>query len=319
MLLLLACAGTDDTAGWDTTAPATDTTFEARDLGGAFDADALEAHVTYLASEELEGREAGSAGDLLAVTHIAEALADAGFEPVDGAWEHAFVDSEGTDSLNVLGVLWGADEDVGHEIVVVGAHHDHLGVDRGGTMYPGANDDASGVALVLGLADAFGSGDAPDRTLVLAAFGSEEVNMDGSAAFLDDPPEDLPVADVVHYVNLDMVGAYDVYEVLYALDAVAGTVARRVVDDAAEGSSLNVDRDEYGELADSVNFCAAGIPEVFFFTEDPQCYHEPCDTADRVDYDVMSEVGALVAGVVDRLTDASVELASQRAEGCPVR
>ena len=218
MWLLLACTSGKDSGGGETGAP--DAT---RDLGDAFAADTLEGYVTYLASEELAGREAGSEGDLLGVAYIEAAFDAAGFEPLDGGWEQPFVDSAGTDSINVLGVRWGASD----EIVIVGAHHDHLGV-RGGEIFPGANDDASGVAVLLGLAEAFGSGATPDRTLVLAAWGSEEVEIDGSRAYTEDPPADLPLADTVHYVNLDMLGTYDAYEVIYALDAVRGTVAHRV-------------------------------------------------------------------------------------------
>lgn len=309
MLLLLACTNGKDSGGADSAAPA-------RDFGDAFDASTLEAHVRYLASDDLEGREAGSEGDLLGVAYIAEALEAAGFEPVSGAWEWPFVDSAGTNSVNVLGVRWGADPDVGDEVVVVGAHHDHLGVGRGGEIYAGANDNASGVAVLLGLAEVFGA-EAPDRTLVLASWGSEEVNLDGSLAYVEDPPAELPLADTVYYVNLDMLGTYGGYGVLYALDAVRGSVGRRVVSTASARSRLYIDVDELGELSDSVNFCDAGVPEVFFFTEDPACYHEPCDTADRLDYDDLADVGTVVGDVVDQLTRASLDLATERAAGCP--
>lgn len=310
MFVLLACADPSDTG--DTS----DTGLPSVDLGDAFAASTLEAHVQYLASEALAGRKAGSEGDLLGVQYIVDALDAAGFEPVHGAWEWPFVDSEGTDSVNVLGVRWGSDPDVGSEIVVIGSHHDHLG-QRGSEIWPGANDDASGVAVMLGLAEAFGGGDAPDRTVVLASWGSEEVNIDGSRAYVDAPPAELPLADTVHYVNLDMVGTYDAYETLYALDAVHGSVARRVVNAAAADSPLVVDVRELGELSDSESFCDVGVPDVFFFTEDPDCYHEPCDTADRLDYDDLSAVGALVGQVVGSLTSATLDLATQRADGCP--
>ena len=101
MWLLLACTSGKDSGGGETGAP--DAT---RDLGDAFAADTLEGYVTYLASEELAGREAGSEGDLLGVAYIEAAFDAAGFEPLDGGWEQPFVDSAGTDSINVLGVRW---------------------------------------------------------------------------------------------------------------------------------------------------------------------------------------------------------------------
>lgn len=321
MLFLLACAGAPDSGAFESGTPdsgAEDTATTPRSRELAFAAEVLQEHVSFLASDELAGREAGSEGDLLAVAYIEDALDAAGWVPPDGGWEQPFVDSGGTDSLNVLGVRWGADPEVGDEIVIVGAHHDHLGLRGDGSVFAGANDNASGVAVLLGLADAFGSGEAPDRTLVLASWGSEEVEIDGSRAYLEDPPADLPLADTVFYVNLDMVGTYDGYGILYALDAARGTVAREVTSAAAGDSRLEVDLSELGELSDSVNFCEAEIPEVFFFTEDPDCYHRPCDTADRLDYDDLSAVGELVAAVVDQLVRADLDLAGPRAEGCPV-
>lgn len=312
-LLVLACTGAKDSDSFDTASAA-----ELRTFDDAFDADVLEDHVTYLASDELAGREAGSEGDALTVDYIQDALERAGFEASSAGWRQTFVDSEGTESLNVLGVRWGADPRVGDEIVIVGAHHDHLGQRGDGDVYAGANDNASGVAVLLGLAEAFGAGEALDRTLVLGSWGSEEVNLDGSLAYVEDPPVDLPLADTVFYVNLDMVGTYDIYETLYALDAARGTVAREVVSVAAEDSALYVDMRYEGELSDSVNFCEAGVPEVFFWTEDPDCYHQTCDTADRLDYDDLSEVGWLVGDVLDQLLSAELELADSRAEGCPI-
>jgi len=313
LLLALACTGSPGANSADTASVA-----EPRAYGAAFDADLLEAHVRALASEELAGRKAGSEGDALAVAYVQEALEAAGFEAPEGGWQQPFVDSKGTDSLNVLGVRRGADARVGDEIVIVGAHHDHLGQRRDGSYFPGANDNASGMAVLLGLAEAFGAGQALDRTLVLGSWGSEEVNLDGSRVYVENPPSDLPIDDTVFYVNLDMVGAYEARGTLYALDAARGTVAREVVSAAAANSPLHVDMRYLGELSDSVNFCEAGVPEVFFWTDDPDCYHQTCDTADRLDYDDLSEVGWLVGDVLGRLLGADLDLAGPRAEGCPV-
>ena len=306
LLLLLACTDDVQTAALPHT----------RNFSEPMAASGLEAHVTYLASEALAGRRVGTEGDAMAVSYLEDQLAAAGFEAPMGGAEQSFMNIDDTASVNVLGVRWGEDPDVGDEIVVVGAHHDHLGQAVSG-YYPGANDDGSGLAVLLGLAQAFGSGAAPDRTLVLAAWGSEEVYLDGSFAYVDDTPEDLPLGDTVFYVNLDMVGTYNAENTIYALDAVSGGDGRPIVKAAAEAANLSVNLDEIGSLSDSVNFCDAGVPELFFYTDDPECYHQTCDTADRLDYDDLAAVGVLVGNVVDALTDAGQELASGRAGGCP--
>ncbi len=310
---LLACGREPDLAGTGDTS-----VLPSKDIPTSFPTDLLAERVHYLASEALQGRQAGSEGDLLGVAYMKAELQAAGFESPAAGWETDFVDSDGTDSVNLIGVRWGTDPHVGGEIVVVGAHHDHLGVAGNGEIYLGANDNASGMAVLLALADAFGADAPPDRTLVLAAWGSEEVNLDGSRAYVDDPPADLPMDKTVFYVNLDMLGTYNGFNVLYALDAVPGSVIRPLVSEAAAASRLRVELDDIGSLSDSVNFCEAGVPEVFFFTEDPDCYHEPCDGPDRLDYSDLAAVGDLVEVVVGELLSRDVALAAARAEGCLV-
>jgi len=109
-------------------------------------------------------------------------------------------------TYNVIGMLPGADPQVSQEIVLVGAHYDHLGDDGQGRIFRGADDNASGAAVVLEIARVIAdSGLKPRRTIVLAAWTGEEAGLVGSNYFAANPP--FPLENIVSSIQLDMVGA----------------------------------------------------------------------------------------------------------------
>ena len=268
----------------------------------------LEARIGDLASVELEGRVPGSEGDRLARDYLSASLACLGVGSVGTGFSQPFVDSEGHDTANVIGVLAGIDPDVGHEIIVLSAHHDHLGEDENGDLRLGANDNASGVAALLAVADALVSREiGPKRTLVFAMFGAEELEIDGSKHYVAHPPEGLSIEDTVFIVNMDMVGRYDDEDLLYVLDAMPGTTGRAAVEAVrADFADLNLDLDTEGDLSDQVTFADVGVPGLFFHTPDSECYHQPCDTADRIDYPHLSRTAELITAVVLELANGSL-------------
>ena len=308
-------------AGCDSTSESDDAGADAEnatcDQGGAFSESALRARIGFLADPALAGRASGSAGDTTTREHIAARFECLGLEAPGDTYEQPFKDSEGSDTANVIGVLPGSDSELSDEIIVVGAHHDHLGEDDTG-VYTGANDNASGVATMLAVAQAMSEREtAPRRTLVFVAFGAEEVDLDGSTHYVEHPPAGLPLAQTVFMVNLDMVGTYEAEGVLNALDAGPDTVARAALE-AVMGDfpGLKLNLDDTGDSSDSVNFCEAGVPNVFFHTPDPTCYHETCDTADNVDYPHLVLTAQLVSAMVEVLADGDLDLAAAREAGC---
>src|SRR5262249_33926804 len=174
----------------------------------------LHADVEALAAPALDGRAAGTAGDRAARALIIERFRCLGLEPGgdDGGWEQRV-----GDTANVVGLLRGT----GPDIVVVGAHPDHLGDGR-----LGANGGASGVAALLAIAQDAAARGAPRRTLAFVAFGAEEQGLVGSTTFA----EHAPLERVVAMVNLDMVGSYASKHVVYAFGALAGLPARAILD-----------------------------------------------------------------------------------------
>jgi len=201
-------------------------------------------------------------------------------------------------AVNVIGVLPGRDPARVGEAIVIGAHYDHLGV-VGGALYPGADDNASGTAVVVGLARAFAAAGPLDRTLVFALFGAEEIGLVGSRHYVRRPA--VPIERTVAMLNFDMVGRLgDARLTVGGVDS--GRGLRAVVADAARALALGVTlRDSPFGPSDHSRFYDAGAPVLFFHTGSHADYHRPGDTADKLDTAGMARVAALGARVAERL------------------
>ena len=192
----------------------------------------------------------------------------------------------------------------------VGAHHDHLG-----KKHLGANDDASGIAALLAIADALHA-TTPRRTIVFAAWGAEEAGELGSEYFVAHPTIEL--ADVVEYINLNMVGSYRSRKLVAAMGTFAKLPARALLQAAMKSfPKLSVGLGGRAERSDHEAFCKQGIPYVFFWTPDARCYHGTCDTADKLDYAHMSRIAALAGDLTWALSETTTDLAASRTKlGC---
>jgi peptidase M28-like protein/PDZ domain-containing protein/PA domain-containing protein len=199
---------------------------------------------------------------------------------------------------NVIGLLPGTDPALAGEAVVVGAHYDHLGRVNG-AVYPGADDNASGTATVLGLARAFAATGGAPRTMIFALFSGEEVGLLGSGHYVGHPA--VPLDRTVAMVNFDMVGRlHDNRVSVSGIESAAGL--RAAVAAAGAGSTLKLDlRDSPHGPSDHARFYTAGVPVVFFNTGRHDDYHKPSDTADRIDTAGMARIGAVAVRLIDEL------------------
>jgi hypothetical protein len=275
-----------------------------------YDEAELRGRIAWLASPELDGRAAGSAGDESARAYIAARFRCLGLEPggVDGGYEQPVV-VDGKPAANVVGYVKGSDARVGAEVILVGAHHDHLG---GGRL--GANDNASGVAALLAVAQAVRQHTAPRRTILFVTFDGEEAGLLGSAELVAHPPAVAPLDRIVAVVNLDMLGSYTARGVVYAFGTFPGSAARAFLERPHPG--LHVGLGGHSERGDHLAFCRRGVPYTFFWTPDPRCYHERCDTADRIDGAPLTAIATLAGGLVEELAQTALDLAGARRRGC---
>lgn len=279
-----------------------------------FDADTFEARVAHLASKELDGRAPGSSGDAAARQMIVERFTCLGLSPAFGASyeQELVVDTKPT--ANVVGWIAGSDATIKDEIILVSAHHDHLG---GG--YLGANDNASGVVALLAVAQSIvQNAEAPKRTIVFAAFAAEETGMHGSYFYEANAPAGLPSDRIVQVINLDMVGTHASRGFVTALGTFKGVAATPIVKKLrAAYPKLSVAMGGRARGSDFEPFCKKGTPYVFFWTPDRRCYHARCDTADRLDYPRMLDIARLATDLANAMANTEVNLADAKAtRGC---
>jgi hypothetical protein len=258
------------------------------------DSERLMAAVTTLADPKWEGRAAGSPGGLAARAWVVDRFKAAGLHPVSGAYVHPFTFTRKTitsqekgEGANLLGMCLGTDQKLPY--LVVSAHYDHLGV-RDGQIYPGADDNASGVAVILELA-AFCQKTPFRHTVVFAAFDAEERGLQGARAFLLKPP--LPKDRIGLNVNLDMVSRSDKREIFIAgtyhypdlktpLEEIAKRAPVTVLFGHDKPVAIAGGVDDWTNQSDHGPFHAAKIPFVYFGVEDHADYHKPTDTADKI-------------------------------------
>jgi hypothetical protein len=224
--------------------------------------------------------------------------------------EISLIRERGT-TANVVGILRGTDPTRRDEAIVIGGHYDHLGhggegslaPDAQGAIHPGADDNASGTAAVMGLARAFAAAGGVPRTLVFVAFAGEEMGLFGSSEYIRRPA--IPLARTVFMLNLDMVGRLRDGK-LYVDGVDGGTGLRALVTDAARGLGLTLElHGEPYSASDHTSFYAAGCPVLFLFTGTHGDYHRPTDTWDKVNAPGLETITTFAARVVSAVAGAS--------------
>lgn len=278
------------------------------------DATRLMQDVQRLAAPELEGRLTGAAGSRKARALILDRFTQIGLQRVNGSYEQKFsftrtrggAKQDFPDAVNVFGLIPGTSDP--EHYVLVTAHYDHLGV-RDGLTYHGADDNASGVATMLALADWFNA-HRPRRSLLFVAFDAEEQGLQGSKHFVAKPPIDLRRVTAV--VNMDMVGRGD-KNVIFVAGTSHYPALKSPVSEAAKGRSIIVSfghdrqgvqgQDDWTHSSDHGPFHDAGVPFLYFGVEDHPDYHKPTDTAEKIPRQFYAEATELVLETVRRLAE----------------
>jgi Predicted aminopeptidases len=276
-----------------------------------------EAHIAFLASDELEGREAGLRGGRIAAEYIVSCLRQMNVSPLGSCYYQPFeaynrerqrrerfqVDADSIrvikeekdyqklDMRNVLAKIEGKHRD---EYVVVGAHYDHLGIDpmlEGDQIYNGADDNASGVSAVLQIARAFiESGVQPERTVIFAFWDGEEKGLLGSRFFTRNFPE---IKQVKGYLNFDMIGRNNdeakPTHVLYFYTEAHPVFGDWLKNDILKYKlNLTPDYRSWGRPiggSDNASFAQLDIPVIWYHTDGHPDYHMPGDEVGKVNWD----------------------------------
>ncbi len=288
--------------------------------------------IQYLADESLKGRELGTPELDTAATYIAKQFQQIGLQPGGDdngyfqTWQQDVGTPKGQVTLrNIIGILPGTNPQLAGQSLIVGAHYDHLGTGwpdaraaHRGKIHPGADDNASGIAVMLELARHIAAKWQPERTIIFIAFTGEEAGLIGSRYYLAHAKK-YPVEKMTAMLNLDTVGRLNHHPV-----TVFGTGTARELVHIFRGASfvtgipVNSVQDDFGS-SDQAAFIQAGVPAVQFFATAHEDYHAPGDTIDKIDTAGLVKVAAIlkegVEYLANRIEPLTVTLKSQPTEG----
>ncbi len=196
------------------------------------------------------------------------------------------------EGVNLFAVLPGSDPVLSKEIVVLGAHYDHVGMNEEGEIWNGADDNGSGAVALLALAKSFVQEGAPKRTLLFIHFSGEEIGLLGAAWFLS--AAHLPRENITAMVNMDMIGR-SLKGKVHVLGTKSSPIFPPLLQRATRGLDLypSTESEEFFDRSDQVVFYLAGIPVIFFNTDEHEDYHTPRDTWERIHYPEMAAITTL--------------------------
>jgi len=291
-------------------------------LPAVFSKETMMETVRYLSDEELEGRGFGTPGLDKAANYIAEQFKLAGLLPAGDqgkSWFQAWEDSGGEPlrtavMQNVIGIILGKNPAMLGQSVVVGAHYDHLGLGwpdaregRKGKAHPGADDNASGVAVLIELARVLAKAPQPDRTIVFIAFTGEEAGKRGSQHYVANE-KNYSADKCIGMVNLDTVGRLGKGKLLVLG---AGSAKEWVHIFRGAGFVTGVDIETVSQELDSSDqksFQEKGVPAVQLFSGPNADYHRITDTFDKIDAEGLVKVAAVAKEAVEYLANRSEPL-----------
>ena len=268
-----------------------------------------------LAADDMEGRAVATDGNARARAYIITRLEAMGAEPVEGDYEHPFSfesrrTGEKVDGINILARIAGSSDS--DRTMVVTAHYDHVGM-RDGQIWNGADDNASGVASVLAVAEMF-LAEPPEHDVIIALVDAEENGLQGARAFVENPP--IPAEDITFNLNMDMV-AMSTDRILWAVGTYHYPFLTPIVDEVAERASVSMPMGydepteepggDWTNLTDSGAFHAAGIPFIYLGVDFHPHYHQPTDTYENMTLDFFQDAAAAVADFA-RVSDEQLDM-----------
>ena len=264
----------------------------------------LQAHAAFLASDTLQGREAGTAGGQAVAAYLSHELRRLKLQPI--GTENDYRQSFGAGYQNVLGLLVGTDPQLKDEWIVLGAHFDHVGFGNRtnsqgpfGQIHNGADDNASGVSCLLEIAEALKGGPPLRRSVMFAFWDGEEKGLLGSEHWLARHPNRPQIR---FYTNLDMVGRLrdDTVEVFggRTLPGLRTSLAR------SNASHLQFKFDwAQRDDSDHHSFYLRNIPYVMLHTGMHYDYHRPSDDLEKLNIEGIQRVAMVLAGHTTQLAD----------------
>ena len=276
--------------------------------------------VTFLASDALEGRQTGTKGEKEAATYIENRFKQLGlqpkgtpgflqtfsFKPKTNPHDEVKFDVNGDGTItgnNVIGFL----DNNAENTIIIGAHFDHLGFGGEGSLYRdaikaihnGADDNASGVSVLLNLAAKLITKNTGNNYLFMA-FSGEEMGLLGSNYFVKNPTIDIK--KVSYMINMDMVGRMKKDSTLAVYGTGTSPIFKQVL--KSHNNSFKLIQQESGVgPSDHTSFYLADIPVLHFFTGQHEDYHKPSDDSEKLNYDGMKLISEYIFNIISDFDD----------------
>lgn len=279
----------------------------------AINTESLRTNLTYIASDETEGRETGSEGQKKAGKFIIDFYkkngisfpkgADNYYQKVPAAFLNAKRNENLPDSENIWAFIEGSEKP--DEIVVLSAHYDHVGI-KDGEVYNGADDDGSGTVALMEMAAAFqkakNEGNGPKRSILILHVTGEEHGLHGSRYYSENPL--FPLKNTVADVNIDMIGRRDDFHkdsnnYVYVIGSdylstdlfnICESVNQQYIKLAIDYKyNDKKDPNRFYYRSDHYNFAKHNIPSVFLFNGTHADYHKPGDEVSKIEFDALTK------------------------------
>lgn len=275
----------------------------------------LKKHLYKYASDEFEGRKVGEEGQKKAAQFLKDYYISEKVESAFGGDNYYqsisgdFFSKNIKASENVLAFIEGSENP--DEVLIISAHLDHLGISDDGRINYGADDDGSGTVALMEMAQAFtlakNDGYGPKRSILFLHLTAEEIGKKGSEYYTDNPV--FPLKNTVANLNIDMIGRVDEIHknnknYIYLIGSDRLSTELHYISEKVNKAYSNIfidyrynaerDRNGYYTRSDHYNFAKNGIPVIFYFNGEHSDYHQPTDTPDKIEYNLLEKRTKLI-------------------------
>ncbi|MFD0989428.1 M28 family peptidase [Mariniflexile jejuense] len=278
---------------------------EKHETKSLFDEHMLLSHIKTLSSDAFEGRRTGTKGALKTEKYIINQFTSFNVLPLEKNYTQPFsFSSEGKNynGVNLLGLIKGSLYP--DKYIVISAHYDHEGI-KNGHIYNGADDNASGTSALFSFAEYF-KNNPPKHSVILAAFDSEELGLQGSKYYLNHTI--IPLKQIMVNLNMDMISRSDLHE-LFAVGTVFNKTLKDVILNHKYSTKIKLVaghdhgnwKENWTDASDHASFHKKGIPFLYFGVEDHKDYHEPTDDYENIQQAFYIEAVKVIIAVFEKI------------------
>ncbi|MEN3322344.1 M28 family peptidase [Mariniflexile soesokkakense] len=275
----------------------------------------LSTHLYTFSSNDFQGRRVGEIGQKKAAEFLKTYYQNEGIKSplgVNSYYQYIpedFLSNGIKASENVLAFIEGSEKP--NEVVIISAHLDHLGVNKNGQVNCGADDDGSGTVAIMEIAQAFNiakkEGHGPKRSILFLHLTAEEIGKRGSEYYVHNPV--FPLEQTITNLNIDMIGRVDDIHknnknYIYLIGSDRLSKELHYISEKVNKAFFNIDLDyrynaerdknQYYTRSDHYNFASKNIPVIFYFNGEHKDYHQPTDTPEKIEYQLLEKRTKLI-------------------------